>query len=173
MTRVRVIKVSLLSVVVSACLLWTCFTCGCRVGESGLLTQANPTTRFKFRPLKGEFEYFDNSGDTLSAKELNATVDGASLTAKDIEIGDRSVENREANVGQMQQANQIVSSIGQTVVSSLSLAGDLITRTRESSEVALERERPSVWRSPWLLPVVLVVALAWIFRNSRLLNPKD
>jgi hypothetical protein len=66
---------------------------------------ANPQTLVEADPINRKFTVFSNDGRSVKAKKLGyKNKDGAEFTADNLEVAERSVENRNANVQQLQTA---------------------------------------------------------------------
>lgn len=166
MPRIAIKPVSLGAAVFLICVLWTCLTCGCGgKGWAPLWSQASPETYIETDPARGVLKYYDSTGKEFAADELDAQFNGARLSAKGIKTKDHSVDNREANVNQMAQANEITKTVGKTVTDSIALGVQLADVIRTPKDQMIDREHPPLWRSPWAIVVPAIVALAWIFRK--------
>lgn len=153
--RIRIKEVSLLSIVVSIILIGTCWNCGC-TGIAPLWSQANPTTKIGFKPAVGSLEYFDNSGKGVKAKKLKGQLNGASIEAEDLEITDRSVENREANSAQLAQANLITQTAFNGMSNMFSALGVTLSDVIQEARTPKERVGVGFWEGT--SGIVLIVA---------------
>ncbi len=87
---------------------WLCFALvlcgGCTQGSHQWYESANPQTSISVNPFTKSVSFFSNDGKTMRADKIAGagTADGGwSFTMENIEILDRSVENRGANVEQI------------------------------------------------------------------------
>lgn len=80
---------------------------GCGRGAVPLWSQANPQTSISINPITRTISCFSNDGKTLSAERIYAKWDGHSIEVVNLRIEDRSVENRTANVQQLDMAGRV------------------------------------------------------------------
>lgn len=96
----------------------TCTTVtGCQ-GGLPLMAQANPQTSVKIEPLSKQIEIFSNDGKTFEATNVKftSTQEGTTFGADEISVSDRSVENRGANVAQIEAGAKQIKALGEVVV---------------------------------------------------------
>lgn len=79
------------------------FVTGCSKGTNHYLEVANPQTHVGLNPLTGYVSIFSNDGRTFSIESFKATWgEGNSLAFENFVMSERSVENRGANVEQLE-----------------------------------------------------------------------
>ena len=80
------------------------FLSGCQRGVMPVWSQANPCLDIRINPISKTMSIFTNEGRSLDADELTYGLDSEGkrmFSAKNLRIGERTVENRIANVEQM------------------------------------------------------------------------
>lgn len=85
-------------------LIFTACLAGCQRGVMPVWSQANPCLDIRINPVTKTMSIFTNEGRSLDADELSYGLDAEgkrSFSAKNLRIGERTVENRIANVEQM------------------------------------------------------------------------
>ena len=83
---------------------------GCGKGTAPGWSQTNPCTELSYSPLSKKFTFYSNDGRGLSADKIGFGTDangGKMFTAENLQITERSVENRIANVEQLKIIDQI------------------------------------------------------------------
>lgn len=70
---------------------------GCPQGTAPMNSVANPQTLVRIRPMENEVDVFSNDGRSVRADEIKFK----DFYAKNLAITERSVENRDANSGQI------------------------------------------------------------------------
>lgn len=93
---------------------------GCSRGHAALWSQANPQTSFSFNPLTKTVTLFSNDGKGVTVDQITATWGENSFEVHGLVVTDRSVENRQANVQQLQVVDQITKTAIQEIFSGLS-----------------------------------------------------
>ena len=92
----------------------SCVT-GCTRGSSQWFENANPQTSIKvaYEPLSQTYsvDAFSNDGRAIHADELHAKSGDKEFTAKNLHVTERSVENRQANVAQIEASGQAVANV--------------------------------------------------------------
>lgn len=89
------------------------FLTGCH-GWAPLWSQANPETSVEFDPLSHTVRFYSNDGRSLKLEglSLEKKADGSIVVVvKNMECAERSVENRQANVGQLLASAQVQAQI--------------------------------------------------------------
>jgi len=87
-----------------------CVLPGCGKGTAPGWSQTNPCTELSYNPLTKKFTFYSNDGRGLSADEIGFGVDAEGRkmwSAKKLLITERSVENRIANVQQLDAIERI------------------------------------------------------------------
>lgn len=80
---------------------------GCSQGVAPLWSQANPCTSIKINPITKTVSIYSNDGKTFTAERIYARWGENEIEVTNLGVEDRSVENREANVAQMEVADRI------------------------------------------------------------------
>lgn len=92
----------------------SCVT-GCSQGTEQWFEKANPQTSIKvaYNPWSQTFDVdaFSNDGRSIHADELQAKSGDKEFTAKNLHVTERSVENRQANVAQIEASGQAVAAV--------------------------------------------------------------
>lgn len=90
------------------CLALIFITVGCSKGTAGLWESANPQSSISVNPLTRSISVFSNDGKTFEVEEMAMQwSEFGTFSLKNFKMFDRSVENREANVPQLEMQDRI------------------------------------------------------------------